>query len=471
MHRILIKIIILIILPCLILMGNQGLSLTHTKTITVRSIDELNRKIQNINPDVPQTIVLASGRYVLKENQIPVVLPSNVTLSGYDAVLESDYESPIFVIGKDYSILIDEEASIDSWKLLPNDVNIPLHSMDFTVPVKDSGTYAPGMSVYLSDDRSGEYNEIAAIAEGAVVLAARPVNEYLTQYQARMEPDEPTRDTKIEGFQMVLKTDEPFELEDADFWRAAVIISHCASVSLRDITIKNKNSKMISISALTSDYTLMQNIEITGGGIGIFLTPYASGTIVENSRIYDGADSMHIAGSRNRISRNTISSSGKTLGWGDGINFSGYASYNVLEGNLIEGGNCYGMWFTVEDNARGNVIANNTINSNITYGLNIEKGSGYIVTGNQFMRNSGGIGLSALVTDSIINNNYIADNIVVGIILDKPRGIQIRDNIVNRNGIEVNHNEIGYDGSIVVLEGSIEAEENIVDVPIKQLNP
>ena len=134
---------------------------------------------------------------------------------------------------------------------------------------------------------------------------------------------------------------------------------------------------------------------------------------------------------------------------------------------MITGGNCYGIWAVGEEQI-GNIVNNNIIQSNITYGLSIQDGKEWVISGNQFVRNSGGINIEAGRNISICNNSFI-ENLAMGIMI----GEKTDTVIINGNSFQGNNyidpDVAGYGGDIVIWgeNRSIMLQENSMEENVK----
>jgi len=89
------------------------------------------------------------------------------------------------------------------------------------------------------------------------------------------------------------------------------------------------------------------------------------------------------------------------------------------------------------------------IQANVTYGIYLESGEGYLIQNNRTERNSGGI-CAEEISNSNISGNYVTNNLISGISIgEKSKKCIIQNNILSGNNY-VDPEEAGYGGDIVL---------------------
>lgn len=376
--------------------------------------------------------------------------------------------------------------------VLENDIRIkPMtYPNDFIVEVGCTSNMETGQIIFIEDEKAGEYNYIRDIIDDKrILLEERPISEYASEMGKVYLIEGLKKNIKIENGIICVPYEE-FDknissavqirnmIDETRFDRLEYILTESIievswgmDIRIENIEFSNKNYNLNSIFWGRVERGNVHNCRFDGGQKGILIGTHSNNCSIYGNTIIDCAPGIWIAGSKNLILENTISSSGSTCKEGDGITIGKTAVDNIISENIIMGGNCYGIW-GLPGNAKGNTIADNLIDSNITYGIYIQSGKNWTITGNRIIRCAGGIGLEN-VENSIISCNIIKQNLYCGtIITGKSQNNIIKENVYSENNY-IDEKSVGYGGDIVLFKIEQNCnniiEDNIVEFATKTI--
>lgn len=319
-----------------------------------------------------------------------------------------------------------------------------------------------GEIIYIEDDLCGEFNGIKQFVDDeTLLLTKRPINIYKRNAKIFVFEDVPSH-IIIENGKIVNNSSElgseysaAQEILDISSGKALsnvygiIEIRYAQDVEIRHIDFVNYNTGEDTIKINQSELVSVDSCSLYGGKTGIRVYEGASQFSLCNNIIYDCSAAIFLGGNKGSIVNNKIIQSGNTLKNGDGITITASAKDNIISQNEIIGGMCYGIWGLSGNTGGGNSIINNLIDSNITYGIYIESGQGYIIQENRVQRCSGGICVDSC-KDFVISDNIAKDNLVSGISIgEKVENTIVENNICQGNNY-VDPNIAGYGGNIVI---------------------
>lgn len=422
------------------------------KTYYVKSFEELKKAVKSRKKGTPLNIILESD-ISCGEDTLYVNGNVHINLNGH--ILYKEGSTPLFYLGN--------KKQGERTKITKNlEIKPMQYPEEFIVKVEDTGKLKKGQKIYISDTDGGEMNVISCIVnKNKLLLKERPCRIYssksgtveaLVYEEGNLTIQNGQIKTNDEKNKKIVKEsmEETIAFTKSKSKDSMIVINSMSNVKLSDVEIINKNFHQNTIAVLRSENVVVDNCYIEGGRNAIILGENSQNCKITNNAFYDCSAAIFLFGNNNLITDNSITSSGATVKFGDGITILGSASYNTIRSNQIIGGNCYGIW-GLEGKRSGNSIIDNVIQANITYGIYLEGGGGYLIENNRMERNSGGICIDG-ISNSVISDNFVSNNLISGISIGaKVKKCIVENNILSGNNY-VDPNIAGYGGDIVIWE-------------------
>lgn len=416
----------------------QSLQVTHN----VKTFEELETALKKERKSVGLNIVLKSD-ILCKDRTLYIGANTNLNLNGHTLLKKGG--NPLFHIGS-----VRKKTKLDLMK----DLEIkPLQdSKKFIVAVKSTQNIKKGQRIYLSDGSQGEMNIVAKVLDKKrFLLKERPHRVYKSktgyiELLNNQKDNITIQNGKIKN--QLIEMDETVKLPKSSGEKAIIVIDYGQDIELSNIKINNGNYNQENIAIIKSENVSVNTCYVEGGRSAVIVDAGSSLCKLLDNTFYDCSGGIFLFGSNNIITGNVINSSGSTLNSGDGITILESASFNIIKNNQITGGNCYGIW-AVKGKRSGNNISDNVIQANVTYGIYLESGEGYLIQNNRTERNSGGI-CADQISDSNISGNYVTNNLISGISIgEKSKRCIIQNNVLSGNNY-IDPKEAGYGGDIVI---------------------
>lgn len=423
----------------------QSLQVTHN----VKTFEELETVLKKERENVSLNIVLKSD-ILCKDRTLYIGANTNLNLNGHTLLKKGG--NPLFYIGN-----VEKKTKL----ALMKDVEIkPLQDpKKFIVEIKSTQNIKKGQRVYLSDGSQGEMNIIDKVLdEKRFLLKERPHRIYKSKAGYLELFNDEKANITIQNGQIKNQLrqngttdsgmDETIKLTKSRGEKSIIVVDHGHDIELSNIKITNENYNQNNIAIMKSENISVNSCHVEGGRNAVIIDAGSSLCKVLDNTFYDCSGGIYLFGSNNIITDNVINSSGATLNSGDGITILKSASFNNIKNNQIIGGNCYGIW-ALKGKRSGNNISDNVIQANVTYGIYLESGEGYLIQNNRTERNSGGI-CAEEISNSNISGNYVTNNLISGISIgEKSKKCIIQNNILSGNNY-VDPEEAGYGGDIVL---------------------
>ncbi len=393
-----------------ILVFMSALSITiHADTlIHAEDYSSLNAAVDYISTMGGGTVIIPNTDYIVTET---VYLKDNVSIVGQG-------NSSKLIINTDIGKLFVVEGTAAPSTTITSDITYDLYydKSVFKIAVADASMFSIGDEVEISENELREYNRIINIDGNYIFLQKRPGNSYYVNEDAKVVKVDLVKNVTIKDL---------FIIDNASI-ESILYLDYAHAVNFENNTLKcGKDYKKRSLppsSFLNKENTIwlndVENIRISNnriynGSYAIFLSQYARLSNIDNNSLTNTWEGILICGSKNIVTANAIVGAGSAYGNGDGITIYNKASENIVGGNTIESGSCYGIWVTYGSPNR-NVISNNIVRSNNAAGIAVSAGKDNKVINNIICRNSHGV----LVQDgynTVVLNNTIYDITGVGI--------------------------------------------------------
>ncbi|MBS7007126.1 NosD domain-containing protein [Anaerostipes sp.] len=421
---------------------------------TFRELENLLKKEHNTLNIVLESDITCGNKTLYIEGN------TNLDLNGH--VLYKTGGKPLFYLGdkrKQEKIKLIEDLKIEPAKF----------PEDFIVKVENTESIKKGQRIYISDGSAGEKNIVSKVINKTSFLVKERPNRIYKKSTAKVEilsdktGDITIKNGKIENNKI------KFDMTQSKGKESIIVSNYSSDIEINNIKIVNKNYNQNSIGILKSENVVLSNCRIEGGRNAVVVDSGSSMCKILGNTFYDCSGGVFLSGNNNLISDNVITASGATLNSGDGITILESASFNIIKSNQILGGNCYGIW-GLKGKRTGNSITDNVIQANVTYGIYLEGGDGYLINNNKTERNSGGICIDQ-VTNSNISNNYVTNNLISGISIgEKVKKCIIKNNTLSGNNY-VDPDVAGYGGDVVVWGNpeDIIVEDNVAEQKMRKI--
>jgi len=206
-------------------------------------------------------------------------------------------------------------------------------TVPITIQVACAKDFMVGDNITISDDNGKEFNTIKDIDGITITLQNRPIRTYTTAANAKIKKINPVSNISIQGL----------TIEHINPAAPAIKIVCSTDASFINLTIKNP---LHGIVINNSERITINSCQITPGSIGaashgIQLGKFTRHCKVVNNTFLHARPAVALLGEFCIIADNIITASGNG-NTGDGITIQG--SDNVINGNTIIGGDCYGIW-------------------------------------------------------------------------------------------------------------------------------
>lgn len=294
----------------------------------------------------------------------------------------------------------------------------------FKVKVSDVTGFKAGDTVMIYDDLYSEFNTIQSV-DADIWLINRPSNNYELSRNAKIKVVDLKSNIKIDNFKITQSGSGNAFLIDAS-----------KNVDISNVFIEGTKTSGHGILVQNAELVNIHKNKITEGINAVRITHQSRMVNVSENKMFNAWTGIGLGGNNNLIHNNTIVGSGTNRGSGDGITVFGYASKNIISDNLIDSGDCYGLWVT-GTYPTNNMISNNTIRSNITTGIMISKGEGHNIIGNVLENNTHGISVDGsieTVKNIVISSNVATDQVSSGIIVYNAKNVIVSSNNCYNNG-------------------------------------
>ncbi len=409
MKKVVSMLIIILMLTCnFVYAGNE-----EYISITVSEADNINSIISRLDKG---TILLQCGEYTITES---INLKSNIKIKGNGATLINETGGDLFNI----------KGSFHEETIITHDIKAAAlaGTYYFKVNVADPTGFNAGDIVEIKDNQGTEYNKIHHIEGNYIYLINRPIYFYKVSEDIKIKKVKLIENVTIEDL-TIIQRDNSNDVFYIDYGRHINITNNIINgVKTSGHSVCVNNAEMVDII----------NNEFHSGNNAVNLEHNARRCKVNNNRMHNTWIGVMVAGHQNNILNNTIVGSGTNYGSGDGITVTGIASNNVISDNLIEGGDCYGIWIT-GTYPQNIILKGNIVRAGITTGIMITKGEGHVVTNNITEYNSHGIAVDGIlekIKNVVISNNISRNNVSSGIIVySNNKSVLIQGNNVYDNG-------------------------------------
>lgn len=390
------------------------------ETVYVSVYENINYAIDFVDDAGGGTVILEEGTHLLSNSGGTLTLDNNVTLvgQGNGTILKNDMSVDTISISGTVGTQTNVTADIMCGPLAAKE--------PFIVHVSDASLFSINDGIEIGDIYNKEYNEVVNVDAvlNTIEIWNRP------QYDYRVSDC---------AFVKKITLKENIEIKSVTFEQTlysgnAISIDYANNIRISDNDINGVLTSAHSIYLNNTDSIQITNNKLKYGRHGVSIYRYSTRVLVANNNINNCWTGICLYGNKNIIEGNLITGSGTQHGSGDGITITSYASDNIINSNIIDSGNCYGIWVT-GTYPKNNLITNNVVRANITTGINVNKGEGHVVLGNIINRNAHGI-LVQGAKNTIISHNNIYDNHAAGVfIYQTPTGKTIiTENIIKNNG-------------------------------------